>query len=198
MSIRGYITILIAVAAVGGISLVLGLTYAYYNVEAEQFRQKASEKSLSQLEYVKEDFDRLFTTGDLIFGGQPNSYLAQPGIKQITQIQKRLLVVEEVSLIPSFKFENLQTPLTKIKGLFQKVHQNKLDGNELVLFDQSTTLLLKHFRTLYSQSKSKASLSLTQLSQKKSFLKTLAYILGLAYLLPVSYTHLTLPTICSV
>ena len=80
----------------------------------------------------KEDFDRLFTTGDLIFGGQSsNSYLAQLGIKQISQIQKRLRIVEEASLIDSFEFNHLQTPLNQIKSLFKKSHQNKLEGNEL-------------------------------------------------------------------
>lgn len=182
MSIRSYLTVLIAFAAVGGISLVLGLNYAYQNVEDQQIKQEASAKSLSQLEYVKEDFDRLFTTGDLIFGGQSNSYLAAPGIKQINQIQKRLRVVEEMSHLKGVSFGDLQDALNQIKKIFEYINQNQLKGDELDRFDRFTGVLLKGFRTLYIKSKKKATSSSTQLEEQKAFLKTLTYILGISYL----------------
>jgi class 3 adenylate cyclase len=184
VTVRIYLILLISISALGAGALVGGLALAYQDLEHEQEAQLQSAKSLDDLSYMKEDLNRLATTGDLIFGSTKglNSYLAQPAIAQLTQIDRRLVEVSERAQLKVKDTEKLTTSLKDLQVLFTAIHQGKIEGNEYDRYDQLSFGAIRSFQALYKNAKSLASRDQESLNAQKAYLKEVAWFLSLLYL----------------
>ena len=184
MSVRLYLIILISISALGAGALVGGLTLAYQELEREQEVQVQSAKALGDLKYMKEDLNRLATTGDLIFGSTKglNSYLAQPAVAQLKQIDRRFVEVSDRTQLEQKSAQALSRSLSNLKNLFTKIHKGETTGDEYDLYDQTSFEAIRAFQTIYKSAKSTASKDQESLIAQKEHLKEMAWILSSLYL----------------
>jgi class 3 adenylate cyclase len=188
MSVRWYLILFISITAAGGISLVLGLTSAYQSLESEREKQDVSVNALKDMMYVKEDLNRLATTGDLIFGATSgvNSYLAEPGSQQVRQIRSRLEEVNTKTKLDAQPYSKIIGHLGTIEETFQVIHRGALKGDELTTFDGAIMGLIQTFREVLTRIKTHAETARSSFDEHRAFLHSLALTLGLAYLVLIS------------
>ena len=127
MKVRTYLILLISVVALGALALVGGLNSAFQDLELERERQIQSSTAVDHLAYVKEDLGRLTTIGDLIFGASKgfNSYLAQPAISQLKQINDKLEEINQHIDLEHQQTEKLNKALAELHTPFNNIYKGK-------------------------------------------------------------------------